>query len=349
MMTNMNPSDFRQAGTTYGKPVSLVSLELIATQGGEPALPPNIDVIGLRTITNAAKLSAHKAHGPHPDVSEHDIEIPIRDGSTIPTRVYYPAEKVDTKVSLPLLIFFHGGGFCIGSRYDDFQSNRAIALRNSVVVVSPEYRLAPEHPFPTAVHDGLDPLQWVAANAHTIHSSASPSAGLIVGGTSSGGNIASAVVYLNRDQDFPVNVTGQFLSVAPLLPAPVVPEEYRQEHLSVEQNKEISIPSSDLVQLFLSAYKPNIHSPLMVPFNHPERHHDIPSTYFQVCGLDALRDDSLIYERVLREENSIATRLDFYPGLPHHFWEFYPQLTQHAQRRTEDTVNGIQWLLELGR
>jgi Esterase/lipase len=118
-------------------------------------------VISLRNLTNQAKKAAREAHGLHPDVSEHDIEIPIRDSSTIPARVYYPAEKVKTNTSLPILIFFHGGGFCIGNRHDDFESNRAIALRNKAVVVCPEYRLAPEHPFPTAVHDGLDVLQWV--------------------------------------------------------------------------------------------------------------------------------------------------------------------------------------------
>jgi acetyl esterase/lipase len=72
-----------------------------------------------------------------------------------------------------------------------------------------------------------------------------------VGGTSSGGNIANAVIYLNRDQEHPVRVTGQFLSVAPLLPAPVVPAEYRLEYVSHEENKDISLPSSDLEQLFL--------------------------------------------------------------------------------------------------
>jgi alpha/beta hydrolase fold. len=94
----------------------------------------------------------------------------------------------------------------------------------------------------------------VAANAHTIHLSASPNAGLIVGGTSSGGNIANAVVYLNRDQERPVNVTGQFLCVAPLLPAPVIPAKYRPDHISAEENKDLSIPPPDLVQLFLCKY-----------------------------------------------------------------------------------------------
>lgn len=96
----------------------------------------------------------------------------------------------------------------------------------------------------------------------------------------------------------------------------------------------------------LGAYKPDITSPLMVPFNHPNGHAGIPPTYIQVCGLDGLRDENLIYERVLREEYSIPTRLDFYPGLPHHFWEFFPQLTKQVEQRTKDTIDGFRWLLQ---
>ncbi|KAL4821923.1 Alpha/Beta hydrolase protein [Aspergillus spinulosporus] len=272
--------------------------------------------------------------GHHPDVTEQEIEIPVRHGCTILANVYLPADPAAAGTALPVFIFFHGGGFCIGNRYDDFESNRTIALRNKVTVVSPEYRLAPEHPFPTAVYDGLDTLQWIAANAHRIHPSASPSNGLIIGGTSSGGNIASAVLYLNRDRENPIPVSGQFLSVAPLLPDPVVPAKYRQAYTSAGENRSFAVPPPELVELFLCD-----------PFNNPRGHADIPRTYFQVCGLDPLRDESLIYEQELRE-NSIPTLLDFYPGLPHHFWEFFPQLTKHVERRTEDTVRGIQWLLE---
>lgn len=91
----------------------------------------------------------------------------------------------------------------------------------------------------------------MTANAQLIHPSASTSAGVIVGGTSSGGNIANAVVYLNRDQEHPVKVTGQFLSVPPLLPDPVVPAKYRPEYLSAEQNRALSIPPPELVTVFL--------------------------------------------------------------------------------------------------
>ncbi|KAL4742465.1 Alpha/Beta hydrolase protein [Aspergillus similis] len=319
--------------------------EKIVSQNRLCRLPKDNDIVKLRDVTNEAKFNARAGCGPHPDVTEQEIEIPMREGCTILANVYFSADPATAYTALPIFIFFHGGGFCIGSRYDDFESNRSIALRNNVIVVSPEYRLAPEHAFPTAVYDGLDTLQWVAANAQRIHPSASPSTGLIIGGTSSGGNIANAVIYLNRDQENPIAVSGQFLSVAPLLPHPVVPAKYRQAYTSAEENRAFAIPPPELVELFVSAYKPDIHSPLVTPFNNPRGHADIPRTYIQVCGLDPLRDESLIYEQELRE-NSIRTRLDFYLGLPHHFWEFFPKLTKHVERRTEDTVKGFEWLLE---
>ena len=90
---------------------------------------------------------------------------------------------------------------------------------------------------------------------------------------------------------------------------------------------------------------PDIHSPLFVPFNHPDGHKDIPPTYFQIAGLDPYRDEELLYEKVLRELNGIATKFDLYSGLPHHFWEFFPQLEKQNQKRLKDTVKGFRWLL----
>ncbi|KAF4339927.1 sterigmatocystin biosynthesis lipase esterase STCI [Fusarium beomiforme] len=310
-----------------------------------PPLPANVDIPTLRIVSNKHKNEARDAlGGPPPGLTERDIQIPVRDGSNILAHVYSPSDATPEH-KLPIFLFFHGGGWCIGTRHDDMESNRVLALNPGVIIVSLDYRLAPEHPFPQAIHDGVDALQWIARNPTQIHSSASPAAGIIIGGCSAGANIANAVVYLNRDLGSPAKVTGQFLSIGPLLPPPCVPEKYKDDYVSHEQNKDVAIPPEDVAKKFVAAYKPDPTSPIAVPAVHPSGHSGIPPTYFQVCGVDGLRDESIIYERILNE-TGIATRLDLYPGLPHHFWEFFPQLTKHVEKRTNDTVEGVKWLLK---
>ena len=89
-------------------------------------------------------------------------------------------------------------------------------------------------------------------------------------------------------------------------------------------------------------------SPLMSPAIFQTGHSKLPPTYFQVCGLDPLRDDGLIYERMLREECGIKTRLDLYPGLPHGFWSWWPRAS-FSQKQQKDSVDGLGWLLEAAR
>lgn len=82
-------------------------------------------------------------------------------------------------------------------------------------------------------------------------------------------------------------------------------------------------------------------SPLVWPTGHSK----LPPHYFQICGADPLRDEGLIYERMLRENEGIKTRLSVYKGLPHGFWSIFPQL-KSSQQFVEDSVNGVEWLLQ---
>lgn len=82
----------------------------------------------------------------------------------------------------------------------------------------------------------------------------------------------------------------------------------------------------------------------MSPFIFPTGHHGLPPTYFQICGMDPLRDEALLYEQVLREDCGVATRVDLYPGLPHGFWSWWPA-AGFSKRQFHDSIQGLGWLL----
>jgi acetyl esterase/lipase len=72
-------------------------------------------------------------------------------------------------------------------------------------------------------------------------------------------------------------------------------------------------------------------------------HKNIPPTFLQVAGWDPLRDDGLVYDKILREEG-IPTRLESYPGLPHGFWQCWPE-AEFSKKHARDTLEGFRWLL----
>jgi acetyl esterase/lipase len=93
------------------------------------------------------------------------------------------------------------------------------------------------------------------------------------------------------------------------------------------------------------SYEPELGTSLYDTFNDPTGHADLPPAYLQASGSDILRDDSIIYERVLREDYKVPTRIDIYKGMPHMFWVFFPTFTTTLQWK-EDIVNGVRWLLQ---
>ena len=152
------------------------------------------------------------------------------------------------------------------------------------------------------------------------------------------------MTHLARDEKLSPPLTGQYLSIPLVLPHSVAPEKYKEFLLSEQQTRAAPILPKEAIDMFNGAYKADYHDPRYAVFNHPKGHADLPPAFFQVCGMDALRDEAILYDRVLREDYGIKTRFQIYPGLPHGFFGFFPMLKSSAKFR-EDMIDGIGWLL----
>lgn len=128
-----------------------------------------------------------------------DVTIPGK-GVEVPARVYWPEGADATQSPLPLIVYFHGGGFTTGS-VDIFDHlTRSLSNAAHAIVVSVDYRLAPAHPYPAALDDCYAALEWGAQNARSL---GGDPAKLAVGGDSAGGNLAAVMALKARDAGGP--------------------------------------------------------------------------------------------------------------------------------------------------
>ncbi|OJJ48147.1 hypothetical protein ASPZODRAFT_14297 [Penicilliopsis zonata CBS 506.65] len=283
---------------------------------------------------------------PAPDraVKEWTTSYETQDGTELSLYVFAPASSAPPPLPfLPLLVWYHGGGGCIGSPELTAPFCRDIVRTHACVVVAPEYRLGPEHKYPTGVYDSWAALQHVAARAAEY--GADPASSFLVGGESNGGVNAAVLTLLARDNNLSPPLTGVFLSAASFIPPDDVPDRYRQAYLSRMDPACLDAPglNRDVKQLFDICYAGDYSSPLFRTILWPTGWKGHPRTYFQSCGLDINRDDSFIYRDVLRE-NGTETKLDVYPGCTHCFWGMFGMISQ-ARKWKVDTQRGIAWLL----
>ena len=156
----------------------------------------------MHTLTPDQARSAYEAGSgvlelPKPPLTRiQDFGIAVRDGHVVPARLYAPSAS-----RLPVLLYFHGGGFTIGSIATHDGLCRQLSHLAGCAVVSVDYRLAPEHKFPTAANDAWDALQWLAGHADGL---GLDSRHLAVGGDSAGGTLAAVCALLARDAGLPL-------------------------------------------------------------------------------------------------------------------------------------------------
>jgi len=142
------------------------------------------------------------------DLHVQDLSMPVRDGTRLPVRLYRPAGQEQAR--LPVLVYFHGGGFVVGSLQSHDGVCRELSARAGLAVLAVGYRLAPEHRFPTAFEDGEDALRWLAGAAPDLALSLD---GVVLGGDSAGATIAAtlAIQAAREGAAAPVAIAAQLL------------------------------------------------------------------------------------------------------------------------------------------
>lgn len=306
-------------------------------------LPPS-PLLGLEPVEMMMKMRAGFDSIPIPsptlEVKEQQATYSTRDGTTLRLCIYKPATASS---ALPLVVWYHGGGGCIGRPEMNTQLYRTTALRQRCVVVAPQYRLAPEHKYPAGIQDSWDALQYIAANAHEV--GASPKSGFVVGGESAGAVISAVLCLQARDNGLSPPLTGAFLSAGSFLNPQGVPDEYKLSYRSRTDPTCLNSPAlgKETKAAFDACLQPDYSSPSYRAALSETGHNELPRTYFQSCGMDINRDESFIYRHILHE-SGVETRLDVYPGCPHCFWFAWGETSQ-GRKWERDTQDGLKWLL----
>jgi acetyl esterase len=216
---------------------------------------------------------------PHPDVLIND-----KRAGTIRIRVYRPMGSLDE--ALPLIVNFHGGGFVSGDPHQSEWWCSSVSHDARAVVVSVDYRLAPEHPFPAAPEDCYAATQWVAEHASDLGADASR---LAVMGDSAGGNLAAVVCLMARDRGGP-RIAFQLL----MYPCVDMVNSYPSE----DENASAPI----LGKADLHAHELYCPGHEREPYASPllGAHDRLPPAFIQTANHDPLRDQGPAYATALR-------------------------------------------------
>ncbi|MDQ0664660.1 acetyl esterase [Arthrobacter ulcerisalmonis] len=277
-------------------------LELIDSFG----LPP-ISTMPLEELRSGGR----RAGGPPPSwwgIIESVKQITVAGAAgKLPARVYRPRLPADGPLP-PLVVFFHGGGWATGNIDTHDGEARMIAAEAGAIVVSVDYRLAPEHPFPAAADDAISATAWLRENAAAL--GADPKR-VAVAGDSAGGNLAAVAAQSDAGRGL----------AAQLLIYPSV-SGGSHDFPSVEENA--SAPFLDMASFdrFLGYYQGESADVRFAPLRAHSLSRQAPAVV-GVAGFDPLRDEGIAYARRLEEEG-VYVVLRRYDDLVHAFFSLAP-------------------------
>ena len=259
---------------------------------------------------------------PPPIAETRDLQASGPQGP-IPLRLYQPLPAAQRKAPPPVLVYYHGGGWVIGSIDSADGACRTLCMNSKAVVISVDYRLAPEHKYPAPVEDAYEAFTWVAANAASL---GIDPARIAVGGDSAGGNLAAVTALMARDRKGPA-ICFQMLIY------PVTHHSYGTP--SIRENGNGYLLTEASMRWFWGHYLTRdldgmdpYASPLLAPDLS-----GLPPALVQTAGYDPLRDEGEAYAQRMKEAG-VQVECVRYDGLIHGY--FGMQARVDAARKAHD-------------
>jgi acetyl esterase len=259
-----------------------------------------------------------------------DFTIPARDGHALPARRYAPSQE-----RLPLLLYFHGGGYTVGSIATHDILCRELARLSGCAVVSLEYRLAPEHRFPTAVNDAWDATQWLARHAGEAGLDGTR---LAVGGDSAGATLAAVCAIMARDAGVPLALQILFYPGA----------ASGRESASHERFGRGLVLDQEHIDWFFDQYVPQRQrgdwrfAPLAA-----DDVEGVAPAWFGLAEYDPVLDDGLAYADKLRAAQ-VPVDLEIYRGVTHEFIKM-GRVVREARQAHADAARAVARALQPGQ
>lgn len=250
-----------------------------------------------------------------------DFDVPLK-GRTLKARLYHPGGKPG------LLVFFHGGGWVTGSLYTHDGLCQRVAALSGVAVVSVDYRLAPEFPFPAPCEDAYDSLHWLAGQAEALGCDASR---VGVGGDSAGGHLAAVSALTARER-------GPKVRFQWLIYPTIAPDFSLASYVAFGQGP--GLTQADMEWYWRQFLQGGLECPeYRASPMRAATLEGLPPAYVLVAGRDPLRDEGLRYAELLKEKK-VPVIVTTARTMPHGFARLFP-VSEVAAREIDGAIAAL--------